>query len=109
MTSMRSLENKNMEQNGLQAQLTSLERKMKLLINDYQQVKKEVAHLQSENSSLKSGLQDKEDQINNFQNTIKIGKIVGSIDAEEDNSSQLKHRVDDYIREIDKCIAHLSK
>ena len=106
---MQSLENKNMEQNGLQAQLTSLERKMKLLINDYQQVKKEVSLLQSENNSLKSGLQEKEEQINNFQNTIKIGKIVGSIDAEEGNSSQLKHRVDDYIREIDKCIAHLSK
>jgi chromosome segregation ATPase len=106
---MQSLENKNMEQNGLQAQLTSLERKMKLLINDYQQVKKEVSLLQSENNSLKSGLQEKEEQINNFQNTIKIGKIVGSIDTEEGNSSQLKHRVDDYIREIDKCIAHLSK
>lgn len=98
-----------MEQNGLKAQLTSLERKMKLLINDYQHAKKEVENLKLENSTLKSVVKEKEDQINNFQNTIKIGKIVGSIDAEEGNSSKLKHRVDEYIREIDKCIAHLNK
>jgi chromosome segregation ATPase len=98
-----------MEQNELKAQLTSLERKMKILINDYQHAKKEVVQLQLENGSLKSTVQDKEEQINSFQNTIKIGKIVGSIDAEEGNSSYLKNRVDDYIREIDKCIAHLSK
>ncbi len=109
MTLMLSLENKNMEQNGLKAQLTSLERKMKLLINDYQQAKKEVEQLQSENNSLKSAAQEKEEQINSFQNTIKIGKIVGSIDAEESSSSDLKNRVDEYIREIDKCIAHLNK
>lgn len=98
-----------MEQNGLKAQLTSLERKMKLLINDYQHTKTEVEQLQLDNTSLKSTIQEKEDQINNFQNTIKIGKIVGRIDAEEGNSSELKNRVDEYIREIDKCIAHLSK
>lgn len=98
-----------MEQNGLKVQLTSLERKMKLLISDYQHAKKEVEQLQLENTSLKSTVQEKEDQINNFQNTIKIGKIVGRIDAEEGNSSELKSRVDEYIREIDKCIAHLSK
>jgi len=98
-----------MEQNELKAQLTSLERKMKLLINDYQQAKTEVEQLQLENASLKSNVQDKEEQINSFQNTIKIGKIVGSLDAEEGNSSQLKNRVDEYIREIDKCIEHLSK
>ena len=73
---MRSLENKNMEQNGLKAQLTSLERKMKLLINDYQHTKMEVEQLHLENTSLKSTIQEKEDQINNFQNTIKIGKIT---------------------------------
>ena len=98
-----------MEQNELKAQLTSLERKVKLLINDYQHAKKEVEQLQLENSSLKSIIKEKEDQINSFQNTIKIGKIVGSIDAGEGNSSELKHRVDEYIREIDKCIVHLSK
>ena len=106
---MQSLENKIMGQNGLKAQLTSLERKMKLLINDYQHTKMEVEQMQLENTSLKSTVQEKEDQINNFQNTIKIGKIVGRIDAEEGNSSELKNRVDEYIREIDKCIAHLSK
>jgi chromosome segregation ATPase len=98
-----------MEQNGLKAQLTSLERKMKILINDYQHAKTEVEQLHLENTSLKSTVQQREEQINSFQNTIKIGKIVGSIDAEEGNSSELKVRVDEYIREIDKCIEHLSK
>jgi len=98
-----------MEQNGLKSQLTSLERKMKILINEYNQAKQEVDQLRSEKAALHSTIKEKEDQVNNFQNTIKIGKIVESIDAEEGNSSELKIRVDEYIREIDKCIAHLSK
>ena len=98
-----------MEQNELRAQLISLERKVELLINKYQQVNKEMKQLQLENVSLKTIIEEKEEQINSFQNTIKISKIVESINTKENNSLELKNRVNEYIIEIDKCIAHLSK
>jgi hypothetical protein len=44
-----------------------------------------------------------------FHNQAKITKIVDSLNPEDGSVSELKKKVDEYIREIDKCIAHLSR
>ena len=93
----------------LKSNLSSLERKIKLLIGDYRSLKLEVDQLKMENKELKSLIKAKEDQVSSFQNQIKISKIVNEIDTGEENTSELKRKIDDYIKEIDKCIAHLSK
>ena len=36
-------------------------------------------------------------------------EIVDNIHPEDGSVSELRKTVDDYIREIDKCIAHLSR
>ncbi|MDH5367388.1 MAG: hypothetical protein OEW67_10395 [Cyclobacteriaceae bacterium] len=89
-------------------QLTSLERKLKLLITAYDAATDEIQQLRVEKAELKGLLKTKEDNLVNFQNQIKIGKIVESIDVGGD-SSELKERIDEYIREIDRCIEHLTK
>ncbi|ELR69459.1 Hypothetical protein C900_04991 [Fulvivirga imtechensis AK7] len=98
-----------MNKDQLKANLSSLERKINLLIGDYKNLKLELNQLKNENDELKSLVRDKEQQISSFQNKIKISKIVNEIDTGEGNTSELKRKIDDYIKEIDKCIAHLSK
>lgn len=98
-----------MNKDQLKANLSSLERKINLLIGDYKNLKLELSQLKNENDELKSLVRDKEQQISSFQNKIKISKIVNEIDTGEGNTSELKRKIDDYIKEIDKCIAHLSK
>ncbi|MDN4164851.1 hypothetical protein QWY31_05020 [Cytophagales bacterium LB-30] len=93
----------------LSLELVSLERRVKMLLGEYQAVKEELAQLKAENSQLAGLVKQKDELINNFQNQIKISKIVGSIEADEDEASGLKAKINEYIREIDKCIAHLSK
>lgn len=93
----------------LKTNLASLERKIKLLIGDHKSLKLEVDQLKIENHELRSLVKTKEEQISSFQNQIKISKIVNKIDTGEENTSELKRKIDDYIKEIDKCIAHLSK
>ena len=44
-----------------------------------------------------------------FQNQIKISRIAGSVGADREDASELKKKIDDYVDEIDKCIAHLSQ
>jgi hypothetical protein len=51
----------------------------------------------------------RDEQIGGFHNQLKITKIVDSLNPEDGSVSELKKKVDDYIREIDKCIAHLSR
>ena len=98
-----------MEQDVLKSSLNGLERKMVVLINDHKSLKHEVNSLKSENSDLKQSLRQREDQLTGFRNQIKITKIADNIHPEDGSVSELRKTVDDYIREIDKCIAHLSR
>ena len=58
---------------------------------------------------LKSLLDTKEQQILDFQNKIKISTIVDTISVGDTEATEVKNKIDDYIKEIDKCINQLSK
>jgi chorismate mutase len=98
-----------MDQELLKSNLNGLERKLLVLLNDHKTLKEEVAGLKVENQDLKNNLRSREEQLLNFRNQIKITKIVDNINPEDGSVSELKKKVDEYIREIDKCIAHLSR
>ena len=53
-------------------------------------------------------IKTKNEQLSNFQIKNNISKIVNTISVEEDNT-ELKKSIDNYVKEIDKCIAYLSK
>lgn len=98
-----------MDQEALKTNLNGLERKILVLLNEHKSVKDEVKRLKLENQELRSDLNRRDDQLSNFKNQIKITKIVDHINPEDGSVSELKRKVDEYIREIDKCIAHLSR
>lgn len=98
-----------MEQDILKTNLNGLERKLLVLINEHKGLKEEIKTLKTENQELKSSLKGRDEQLFNFKNQIKISKIVDNIHPEDGSVSELKKKVDDYIREIDKCIAYLSR
>ena len=78
-------------------------------MNQYTQEKKNNEDLNSQNLELKSLLTSKEQQILDFQNKIKISTIVDSISVGDSEAAEVKNKIDDYIKEIDKCINQLSK
>ncbi len=98
-----------MEQEVLKNNLNGLERKLVVLLNEHKNLKHEVNSLKSENSELQQHLRQRDEQLGGFKNQIKITKIVDNIHPEDGSISELRKTVDDYIREIDKCIAHLSR
>ncbi|MBX7125928.1 MAG: hypothetical protein K1X47_09565 [Cyclobacteriaceae bacterium] len=98
-----------MDQDVLKANLTGLERKLVVLINEHKKLKDQITALEGENSQLRQSLHTRDEQLDNFKNQIKITKIVDYISPEDESVSELKKKVDDYIREIDKCIAHLGR
>lgn len=97
-----------MDQETLAGKLSTLERKLKLLLAEHQRTQQELEQLRVENSELKSVLRTKEEQVENFKNKINISKIVNSATVDEDESAELKHKLSDYIKKIDLCIAHMS-
>jgi hypothetical protein len=80
-----------------------------VLINEHKNLKEEVKGLKKENQDLRAAVKVRDEQIAGFNNQLKITKIVDSLNPEDGSVSELKKKVDDYIREIDKCIAHLSR
>ena len=98
-----------MDQELLKNNLNGLERKIVVLINEHKNLKDELKGLKSENQHLKAALKARDEQITGFHNQLKITKIVDNINPEDGSVLELKKKVDEYIREIDKCIAHLSR
>jgi len=98
-----------MSQDLLKNNISNLERKLVLLIDKYKTMKGEVDLLKEQNGELKDLLKQKDAQVSSFQNQIKISKIVDEIDSGGEDATELRRKIDDYIKEIDKCILHLSR
>ena len=93
----------------LNSELQSLERKITLLLNEHKSLKSQNSQLQDQNTALEDQLKSRNDQVQSFQNQIKISKIAGSVEAERGDASELKKKIDEYVNEIDRCIAHFSQ
>src|SRR5688572_11858834 len=88
-------------------QLESIESKVHKLLSRYEQAQKALAVAQQEIKRLELEVSRREAEIKNFQNQENISKIVDTIAADPANSTELKLKINEYIREIDKCIAYL--
>ena len=98
-----------MNKEKLSLSISNLERRIKILVNDYQNLNKEMASMRMENQELKELIRKKDVQIIDFQNKYKISKIARNVRDGESDHSELKNLINQYIREIDKCILHLTQ
>ena len=98
-----------MDQELLKSNLSGLERKILVLVNEHKNLKEEVKSMKTENHELRAAIRARDEQITGFHNQLKITKIVDNLNPEDGSVLELKKKVDEYIREIDKCIVHLSR
>lgn len=87
--------------------LSGLESRIQQLIQAYESQRKKTSDLAYENSTLKEEIEGLKAKLSNFQNQDKIAKIVSSTTVEKDESVELKNKLNEYIKEIDRCIAHM--
>lgn len=87
--------------------LVTLEHKIKKLIEVNKTLRLYLQKSKEENSQLQEKIKRKDEELNNFQNKFKISKIVGHV-AVNGNTAELKSKINEYIKEIDRCITHLS-
>lgn len=98
-----------MEIEAILNRLDGLESKLKKLLQENQVLKARIMGLEAENHQLNSHLLEKEEELKNFQNQEKITKLVTSIAENAQDSTELKLRINEYIKEIDRCIVYLSE
>ena len=87
----------------------NLERKIKILLSEYHTLREEAASLRAENQQLRETVNNKDEQLKDFQNKYKITKIAGNIRTGEADTSEIRNLLNEYISEIDRCIIHLSQ
>jgi len=98
-----------MKRDRLNSELQVLERKIRLLITQYNTEKKKSEDFETKYLEIKGLLESKEQQIRDFQNKNNISTIVDSIAVGNNEAAEVKNKIDDYIKEIDKCINQLAK
>jgi len=89
--------------------VNNIEVKLGKLIAKYQQVKQEKLILQQENEDFVLSLKLKEIEILNLQEKVKLMNISKSVDASKQEVKETRLKINEYVREIDKCIALLNK
>lgn len=89
--------------------INNIEVKVGKLIAKYDQLNAEKLDLQRNNNTLNVRLQEKESQIVALQDKVKIMNISKSVDASKEEVKSTRLKINEYVREIDKCIALLNK
>ena len=89
--------------------INNIEVKVGKLIAKYDQLNAEKLGLQRNNDNLNVQLQNKESQIVALQDKVKLMNISKSFDASKEEVKSTRLKINEYVREIDKCIALLNK
>ncbi len=87
----------------------NIEVKLGKLIAKYQKISKEKLILQRENDDFVASLLLKEREVSNLQEKVKLMNISKSFNSSKQEVKETKLKINEYVREIDKCIALLNK
>jgi len=88
--------------------ISNIEKKLSNLLSSYKNLKNKNLKLEDENNKLISKIDDNSQIINSLNDKIKIMSISKSVDVSKNDIKQTKLKINEYIREIDKCIAQLN-
>ena len=87
----------------------SLEIKIKKLISLHDNIKQERELAVDETEKIKKELIEKREVIKKLEEKIKLINMSKVVSSSKEDSKETKQKINDYVREIDKCIALLNK
>ena len=91
------------------ATIISIEKLVKQLIETVAQFRRENVSLQLSNKQLIAEKEDQQNKINNLSEQLKTLKLAQSLAGSGDQDTrQAKMKINEYIKEIDKCLALLN-
>lgn len=90
-------------------ELIILNRKLDELLANYSGLKTEIQNLKTANEELKAMLQERETKIKELEIKYEKVKLTGALLGEGENAGEAKRKLNDLVREIDKCVALLNR
>jgi predicted nuclease with TOPRIM domain len=89
--------------------IDSIEDKIGKLIARLTQLQLEKSDLQTDNDTLNAKLQEQKKKIVVLQDKVKLINITKSVDIDKEDMKATRLKINEHVREIDKCIALLNK
>jgi chromosome segregation ATPase len=90
--------------------LTSLQSKIEKLVHLHKKGREDMAKVQEEKEELNRVIREKNAHITELEERIKVLKLAKTLTNTEDNSTtDIKYRINELVREIDKSIALLNR
>lgn len=93
---------------SIKEKLIGIEQKIRHLGNDNARLKKELNRQQIENNVLKQKLVESQKTINELENKNVHLHIAKADNVNDEASERIRKKIDQYIKEIDKCIELLN-
>ena len=90
-------------------ELVLLNRRIDELVNNFNSLKEENLNLKSRNESLKWMLHEREEEMKELEKKYDRIKLSGALLGGGENAVEAKRRINELMREIDKCIALLDR
>ena len=87
----------------------ALEEKISILISRYKNLKTKYSRLEEENQKLSEELEKSNIAYSDLESQFKIYRLAMSVSGKSDDNTEAKRRINQIVREIDKCIALLNK
>ena len=93
----------------MKATIERLHNKLELLLTNYQQLKEQLKVSNQKVDVLSKQLVDHNQSIQQLNEKNKVLKLSSSIQGEHGDNKAAKQKINELVREIDKCIALLNK
>lgn len=89
--------------------LSSIEKRAQQLVAAHVQLKDKYNSLKAEHSELMDLLKEQGAQLEEMENKLKVIQVAKQLGASpDDDKNDLKKKINEYIKEIDKCVALLN-
>jgi predicted RNase H-like nuclease (RuvC/YqgF family) len=89
--------------------VSNLEKKVEKLVDLHRESSKSISTLKQNNNELKKNIEEQKQTIKELEEKNKILRLSKSISDNNENTHELKLKINELIREIDKCTALLNK
>lgn len=95
-----------------QARIEQITDKVKLLLKKQEQLQQDCANTKAENVELQALLKERNARVQELEEHLKILKLAKTVSGTEDGNgeekAELKRKINEFIKEIDKCVALLN-
>lgn len=86
-----------------------LQNKLERLVVKYQSVKEANQQLEEQLSHLRQQLEEQQEGVQQLEDKNKILRLSASLHGEEQDTKATRNKINELVREVDKCIALLNK